>query len=66
MSKGHSVTVQYVEVAQRKAAVDQATRLCANLGLDTVSIARLKGPIGKRQARGGLQELMNRRGNLRK
>jgi hypothetical protein len=65
MSKGHAVLVQYAEVAQRKAAVDQATRISANLGLDTVSIARLKGTVAKPPSAGGLREMMKHRAKVR-
>lgn len=64
--KGQRMRLQNPEVTHQRDAIDRVLRLSAELGLSPTSRVRVKGKLGGQKAPTGLQELMSRRGNLRK
>jgi len=63
--KGGDATYQYPEVARRDIAAAIVQKLSASLGLDNMSLAKLKGVINKPDSPGGLREMMKHRAKLR-
>jgi phage terminase small subunit len=63
--QGGHVTYQYPEVARRDIAATMVARLSASLGLDNMSLAKLKGVINKPESPGGLRDMMKHRAKLR-
>jgi hypothetical protein len=63
--KGGEATYQYPEVARRDVAAATVQKLSASLGLDNMSLAKLKGVINKPESPGGLREMMKHRAKLR-
>jgi phage terminase small subunit len=64
--KAQRMRFQHPEVTHQRDAIDRVLRLSAELGLSPTSRVRVKGKLGGQKAPTGLQELMSRRGNLRK
>jgi len=63
--EGGQATYQYPEVVRRDIAATMVAKLSASLGLDNMSLAKLKGVINKPESPGGLREMMKHRVKLR-
>jgi len=63
--EGGEATYQRPEVVRRDVAAAMVAKLSASLGLDNMSLAKLKGVINKPESPGGLREMMKHRAKLR-